>query len=99
MPLEARTAVMARDIHRPSAADIALHRITHLPYRPWCADCVAGKGCEEPHRRTTDKESRLFPTVLADYMFMARKKITEDVAASTDVQVIPGEDQFASCEK
>ena len=79
-PLEARTAVMARDIHKPSAADIALHRITHMPYRPWCADCVAGKGCEQPHRRTTDKESRLFPTVLADYMFMARKKQHEDIA-------------------
>ena len=33
-PMEARIAVMAKDIHKPSAAEIALHRITHMPYRP-----------------------------------------------------------------
>ena len=76
-PEEARRAIMARDIQRPSAEEIALHRVTHLPYRPWCADCVAGKGREEPHRRTTGKDSRQFPTVLADYMFLARKRQDE----------------------
>ena len=27
---------------RPSAADVAEHRVTHMPYRNWCPHCVAG---------------------------------------------------------
>ena len=26
--------------HTPSAAEIKLHRLTHLPYRSWCPFCV-----------------------------------------------------------
>ena len=32
---------------QPSAADVAEHRVTHMPYRSWCRQCVAGRGLGE----------------------------------------------------
>ena len=33
----------------PSADERARHETTHLPYQPWCAWCVMGKGRGKPH--------------------------------------------------
>ena len=33
----------------PSPEKRARHRITHLPYQPWCAWCVMGKSRAKPH--------------------------------------------------
>ena len=35
----------------PSAADVAEHRVTHMPYRSWCKHCVAGRGVGEQRGR------------------------------------------------
>ena len=35
----------------PTQAEVEHHRICgHLPYRPWCPECVEGFGREWPHR-------------------------------------------------
>ena len=31
----------------PSAAEIEEHRISHIPYRSWCRECVMGRGLGE----------------------------------------------------
>ncbi len=31
---------------RPSAADVAEHRVCHMPYRNWCPQCVADEDWE-----------------------------------------------------
>ena len=36
---------------QPSAADVAEHRVTHMPYRSWCQHCVAGRGLGEQRGR------------------------------------------------
>ena len=33
----------------PSAEERGRHEVTHLPYQPWCAWCVMGKGRAKPH--------------------------------------------------
>ena len=48
-----------------------LHRVTHWPYRAWCAWCVMGRGREEPHGRSA-RESTL-PTIGLDYCFPTLK--------------------------
>ena len=32
----------------PTAAERAAHALTHLPFQPWCDDCVSGKSKESP---------------------------------------------------
>ena len=38
------------DVHQPSAAAIAQHSLTHLPYKRWCKWCVAARMLNAPHR-------------------------------------------------
>ena len=35
--------------YTPTKAEVEAHEFTHLPYRSWCAHCVAGKGVSSPH--------------------------------------------------
>ena len=35
---------------KPCEMEVARHRVTHLPYRAWCEDCVKGRGLARPHR-------------------------------------------------
>ena len=39
---EARESKPARDPGAPTAAMLEAHEPTHLPFRIWCATCVAG---------------------------------------------------------
>ena len=41
---EARVSRTPEDPGAPTAAEIELHRVTHLPFRPWCAECVIAQG-------------------------------------------------------
>ena len=48
-PEEVEKLQPARSPIRPSAAEIEEHRLTHLPFRAWCGECVAGRGTGEKH--------------------------------------------------
>ena len=39
----------AKDIVSPSRDVVEQHRVTHLPYRSWCKQCVMGRGIGKPH--------------------------------------------------
>ena len=55
--------------HQPTKAEIEAHEITHLPYRNWCAHCVAGKGVSSPHSHSHSDE-RIGITISMDHCFM-----------------------------
>ena len=40
---EARRAKKARDPGAPTRAEVEEHAATHLPFRIWCEECVAGR--------------------------------------------------------
>ena len=48
---EARRAKKARDPGAPSRAEIEAHEATHLPFRIWCKECVAGRRDNPAHLR------------------------------------------------
>ena len=54
---------------QPTAAEIALHWLTHLPYRSWCRWCVSAKRRNCSHLRLPD-HSREIPLLVADYCFI-----------------------------
>lgn len=47
--------------------------MTHLPFRPWCADCVAGRAASDPHRRRTQAVASGPPRVSVDYGFVSER--------------------------
>ena len=49
----------------------AKHELTHMPFRSWCFSCVAGRGSDDPHRKT-DSYSGL-PRVECDFMFLSSR--------------------------
>lgn len=48
-----------------------LHELTHLPFRDWCAHCVACKSRADQHRRSEPEATaeRTFPTIQIDLMY------------------------------
>ena len=67
---------IAADPMMPTQSEVEEHRITHIPYRNWCEDCVLGRATGEPHRTHDDKRRRI-PVVGLDYFFMTKDKLIE----------------------
>ena len=61
----------APDPGQPTRDERARHELTHLPFRPWCADCVAGRAVDDPHRRLAQDADVGPPKVSVDYGFVA----------------------------
>lgn len=59
---------------QPTKAVIEAHEVTHLPYRNWCAHCVAGKEVSSPHRHSDETET-IGITVSLDYCFMGDEAV------------------------
>ena len=57
------------DPFMPSAAEVEEHRLTHMPYRSWCRECVEGKAIGEHRQPRSAHESRI-PVIGMDYFFM-----------------------------
>ena len=69
---------------RPSAADVAEHRVCHMPYRNWCPQCVAGRGLGEQRGRHAGRPHDV-PRVGLDCWFITsggdlrrRKELKDD---------------------
>ena len=54
---------------QPTAEEIALHWLTHLPYRSWCKWCVAAKRPSSPHL-SLPPHTREIPLLCADYCYV-----------------------------
>ena len=74
-PTEAHDAKIKTSPYLPSAAEVAKHCATHLPYRNWCPVCVKAKGKEDAHyRQPTGKDGETgLPVVAMDYDFLEEK--------------------------
>ena len=55
----------------PTRAEREAHEATHLPFRSWCAACVAGRRDNPPHSKMPEEE-HFVPEVLMDYAFVRR---------------------------
>ena len=66
---EVETLAVAPSPVKPSPADIEIHRLTHLPFRDWCPECVMGRGLGEARGRHTGRQHDV-PIVGVDYFYM-----------------------------
>ena len=84
------TAQSAREIpevYIPTAAEVARHNLTHMPYRSWCRICVACCKPNTPHR-SLPPFSRRLPLVCLDYCFI-RDSVDHDLLTFCVVRVYP----------
>ena len=75
---EARRAKKARDPGAPTRAEVEEHAATHLPFRIWCEECVAGRRDNPVHLRVP-REPGGVPEVGFDYAFVRRESEEETV--------------------
>ena len=68
---EALVAKPFRSPSAPTAAERAAHASTHLPYRSWCDECVAGRRDNPAHRAIECQENSVHE-VMMDYCFLRR---------------------------
>ena len=68
-PVIAQAPVGIPSPAQPTAIEIALHWLTHLPYRSWCRWCVSAKRRNAPHY-SLPRHSREIPLFVADYCFV-----------------------------
>ena len=61
------------------------HRLTHMPYRSWCEDCVAGRSRRDAHSRSG--EEALMPVIAMDYAFLG-KEVGDKEETSSPILVI-----------
>ena len=52
----------------PTKAEVDRHRVSHLPYRSWCPDCVEAFGREWAHSISDGQRS--IPLISCDYLFV-----------------------------
>ena len=77
---EAAQPKLLRDPGDPSPQEIAEHNVTHMPYRAWCAHCVAGRGKADPHRRVAEAAKQEgIPVMSADYAFLGQDDQPDNV--------------------
>ena len=69
---EALVAKLLRSPTAPTAAERAAHAPTHLPYRSWCDECVAGRRDNPAHRHVEHQENSVHE-VMMDYCFLRRQ--------------------------
>ena len=57
----------------PTQKEIDRHRLTHLPYRSWCPECVEAFAREWAHKAHGD--TRAIPLISCDYMYVTKNGI------------------------
>ena len=75
-------ALAARPLSSPkcmSAAQRAIHDLTHLPYEPSCEVCVSCRRPNTPHTKV--KSDRSIPLLVGDYCFPKHSADTEAMTA------------------
>ena len=53
---------------QPSAAEVEQHRITHVPFQPWCLECLKGKATGQ--KRNHQSRDHEIARVGVDYFFL-----------------------------
>ena len=58
----------------PTEAQVESHRLTHLPFQPWCEECVSGKAKQDWHRRDQSSAREGTGLIQMDYFFLSPEK-------------------------
>ena len=59
----------------PSIEEVRQHRLKHHPYRSWCPHCVRGKGREDRHTGSSQKDDFYgVPKIASDYFYIGQRR-------------------------
>ena len=61
------------DPGQPTQKQLDDHRVDHLPFRPWCPECVAGRATGEQH--IVRKDPKQISTFSMDYLYCTKSRV------------------------
>lgn len=70
---------VAHEIKHPTLQEQREHSALHVPFRAWCAHCMAGRGHEKPHTHRMEQEPSFPPRIEMDYAFVRAENETDEV--------------------
>ena len=71
---EVEPLVVSTSPVQPTAAEVEEHRVTHLPFRRWCRECMMGRGIGEQRGRHAGR-SHSIAIVGVDYFFITSRGV------------------------
>ena len=71
---EVQASKIAPSPSLPSAAEVEDHRISHLPFRSWCKECILGKALGEQRSSKGHSPSKI-AVIGVDYFYMTEKSL------------------------
>ena len=77
----------------PSRQEVLEHYVTHIPFRSWCAHCVAGKCKSKPHFQKREEEESDVPLIAFDYAFMSETYTEDGAEEKADLKILVGRDR------
>ena len=59
--------------YMPTISEVRQHKMTHLPYRSWCDECVEAFAREWPHLHREHPNGRTIAVIHMDYACLPRR--------------------------
>ena len=87
---DGETAKLACVPCMPTHEEVEAHNATHVPFRSWCAFCVAGKAKANPHFKGNNKVVQGENVVSLDYAFIGDKPPATDADSDADSETETG---------
>ena len=86
----------ATNVTSLSAGQVERHRVSHLPCRSWCKQCVMGRGVGRPHATSPTESSA--PIVSMDYFCIAKEGVRrrDQLAKEMAEHLPPGAGEVSS---
>ena len=72
LPEEIQEVKRIKSPPMPTPEEVEKHRVSHLPYRCWCPECVEAFGREWPHKAGSE---RSIPPISCDYLYVTKNGI------------------------
>ena len=73
LPEEVQEVKPLKSPQMPTQEEVAQHRVTHLPYRCWCPECVEAFAREWAHKKKS--VARTIPLVSCDYLYLTKNGV------------------------
>ena len=55
---EENPVIATPECYAPTREEWERHKLTHVPFRSWCKQCVEGKAVNNPHKKSKDKDCK-----------------------------------------
>ena len=91
---EPRAQAVAKE---PTAAERALHELTHWPYQQWCSHCVCMRGIEDRHVQLPESSDRDTPVVSFDFCYTGVSPPEGSSSEEEKLTILVAHDTSAGC--